>query len=157
MGIPIISNDDYDRYQEQRKELEGSGIGIFSIYIRQYHTDIRQDTMEKLLKENTIRRLRVTDRRGESRLVGNIQALGMELEDTDRFCPKGYRCDAGMYSIWVSATGDIFRCPAIGSTMKIGDLLTGCWDTLKEKTACTSDHCSCNVFGLIEKMSSAEE
>ena len=149
-GVPILSDEDFIRYEDWRRGLMGSGISIFAIYIRQYHTDISPENMKKLLRESAARRLRVTDIRGEETFLENIQALGMELEGTDRFCPYGFKCDAGMHSVWISALGETFRCPAIGSAMKIGDLQNG-WNRLEEKRVCSSDHCSCNVFGVIEK------
>ena len=125
-------------------------VTIEPIFIRNYATSVSADTVKKLLvpRENGIR---VTDRYGRVSGYQNIQALGAALEDVDSFRPTGYVCDAGVRSVWIDAFGNAKRCPAIGSTMFMGNILQGSFHLLEGPEVCSSDHCSCSQYGRIEK------
>lgn len=150
-GIPIITDEDYDLFWKTKKELHRSGITARPVLIRQFETTVSRDKTDKLIREFNNGGVLVTDVYGNELRFENIQALGMEIDGADRFCPRGYRCNAGEHSIWINSFGEVFRCPAIGSMMKIGSILDDSFGVLKEPKICNSDHCSCNTFGVIWK------
>lgn len=150
-GFPILNDEDYEKFKNMRDSFRGKGVWVSPIYIRQYPTDIKKNTLDNLLEEQREKNLRVTDIYGHTKLFQNIQALGMEMDQSDRFNPSGFLCDAGINSMWINAFGDVYRCPAIGSSMKIGNILDGSYEGLNEMAVCTADHCSCNKFGLISR------
>ena len=150
-GYPILTNEDYRGFEAFRLSFVGSGIHVFPILIRQYHTDLSNDVIERLIAEEKEKKhLRVTDMRGGVMYYDTIRSLGIDLEGTDRFDPRGYLCDAGIHSIWINAFGDVYRCPAIGSTMKLGSILEENIHWLNAPALCQADHCSCSQFGRIE-------
>ena len=148
---PVLKDADYAAFLLMRARLGEAGIPVIPLVIRQYKTELSPAVRAEMLGLlNKTPSLRVTTKAGETLDFSNIQALGGSLEDRDSFCPKGYRCDAGVHNIWVNAFGDVYRCPAIGSDMIMGNLLAGSVDLLKEPAICTSGHCSCSQFSLIE-------
>lgn len=151
-GYPILTDKDYQAFETSRLSFEGSGIYLSPILIRQYHTDLSEDVAERLIAEEKEKKhLRVTDSKGSITYYDTIRSLGMDLEGTDRFDPRGCLCDAGMHSIWINAFGDVYRCPAIGSTMKMGSILEEKFSWLGAPAPCQADHCSCSQFTRIEK------
>ena len=152
-GIPIFSDTDYNGFLDMCAAFEDTCIDIKPIIIRKYHTEISDDVTKALLK-NVRKGIRVSDLNGNEYCFQNIQALGTALEDRDSFCPSGYCCDAGIHNIWIDAFGNVKRCPAIGNTMGLGNIINGSFRLLDAPAVCTSDHCSCNQFGRIEKLSS---
>ncbi len=149
-GIPLLSDQDHGLLMELREMFKDTDVTIEPIFIRNYATSVSADTVHKLLvpRENGIR---VTDRYGRISGYQNIQALGAALEDVDSFRPTGYVCDAGVRSVWIDAFGNAKRCPAIGSTMVMGNILQGRFHMLEGPQVCSSDHCSCSQYGRIEK------
>ena len=150
-GIPILQDADYADFLEMRADLQSLGVAIHPIIIRNFPTDLSGRTAETLLQSDRDN-IRVFDMRGKEYKFQNIQALGMALEDGDSFCPTGCLCDAGMHNIWIDAFGNVKRCPAIGSTMTMGNLLDDTFRFLEGPGICSSDHCSCNQFGRIERI-----
>ena len=150
-GIPILNDTDYEVLMQMRSAAGDTAVSIVPIYIRNYDTHVSDETMKKL-SDHAGKSIRVTDENGREFRYQNIQALGAALGDRDSFCPQGYICDAGIRSVWIDAFGNTRRCPAIGSTMRLGSLLDGSFRLLEAPQICTSDHCSCSQFGKIEKI-----
>ena len=152
VGYPMLSDSDFESFMKRRKSLASLGVPVSPIIIRNHETDLSEEVTEKLLKEESrLKNIEVLDRRGRKHCFRNIQAVGESLSDADSFCPKGYMCDAGINNIWISSEGEVFRCPAIGSDMTLGSLLDDTFIKNEEMAVCTSDHCSCNQFGLIRR------
>ena len=154
VGIPMLSDPDLDLLMRMRGALKETDITVDPIFIRNYATSVSAETVNRLL-DRTKKRIRVTDKNGRGSMYPNIQALGAALEDADSFCPQGCVCDAGTHSVWIDAFGNAKRCPAIGSTMCMGNLLDGSFRLLDAPQVCTSDHCSCSLFGTIKRNSGA--
>lgn len=149
-GIPIFNDCDFDMFVKIKDSFKDTDIRISPIIIRKYDTDLSDETLKSYIARGE-KNLRVTDIYGKTRYYPTIQALGASLEHTDTFCPTGYLCDAGIRNIWIDAFGSVKRCPAIGSTMCMGSILDDTFQLYTSPTVCTSDHCSCGVFGKIEK------
>ena len=150
VGVPLLSDDDYLSLIEMREALGPHGVQAGGIIIREYETDISAHIMEELMK--TPRKdVRVLDASGNVTMFENIQALGASLEDVNRFNPKGYLCDAGNQTIHVNTFGQVERCPVIGGNMHLGSILDDTFHLLSKPGICTADHCSCNMYRLIEK------
>lgn len=150
-GIPIVNDRDYEEYVRFKDAFHDTDIRIFPIIIRNYDTSLSEKNLKGII-EREKKKLAVTDIHGSKSYYPTIQALGAVLEQTDSFCPTGYLCEAGMRNIWIDAFGNVKRCPALGSTMSMGSILDGTFRMLEKPRICTSDHCSCGVYGKIEKV-----
>lgn len=152
IGYPIIVEGDYKNYVKMREDLAKYFIGFAPILIRQYETKIPKYIKDALFEEETqIPYIKVTDKDGNETLYRNIQAIGTFLEDTERFVPQNnYICDAGINNLRIDPIGNIKRCPSIEE--KCGNILDDKFELLSEPAICTSDHCSCNLYGLIERI-----
>lgn len=155
-GIPIIDDNDYEMYVKIKDSFEDTDIRIFPILIRKYDTNLSKENLQSFIAQEE-RRLRVTDVYGKTSYYPTIQALGASLENTDTFCPTGYLCEAGIRNIWIDAFGNVKRCPTIGSTMSMGSILDDTFQLYTSPKICTSDHCSCGVYGKIEKREGKKE
>ncbi len=149
-GIPIVNDEDYENYVRIKEAFRDTEIRIFPIIIRKYHTSISKDNIKEIIDVER-KQLRVTDVNGNTSFFPNIRALGAALEGTDTFCPTGYLCGAGIHNISIDAFGNVSRCPSGGNTMSMGNILDGTFRLLNASRICTSDHCSCGVYGKIEK------
>ena len=152
VGIPLLEDADYDELIRMRDEFKDTDIRIMPIHIRNYYTNISSETIKKLIRHEE-KHIRITDISGGISMYHSIQALGAALEDRDSFCPRGYMCDSGIRNIWIDSFGRVKRCPAIGSTMFMGNILDGSFHRLEAPQICTSDHCSCSQYRWIEKTS----
>ena len=146
---PILTDNDYESFLKMQSHFSGSPVKVMPLVIRNYKTSVTPPVREKMIRRSD--QLRVTDRNGDIHSFSNIQALGAEISADGSFCPKGYICDAGIHSFWINALGGVYRCPAIGSDMSLGNILDGSFRLLTEPRIYTSDHCSCNQFGTIRK------
>lgn len=150
-GYPVLKDDDYRSCLRMNAKLAKNGIRVTPIIIREYETSLSARTAHKLLQSRAQNKsICVTDKAGHTERYSDMGALGLALEDAERFCPRGCFCDAGIRSFWVNAFGDVYRCPTLGSDMRIGSLLEEGPSLLSRPEPCTSDHCSCKQFGLIE-------
>ena len=151
-GYPILDDKDYADYLSMEKYFEDTNVKVAPILIRAYKTSVSEKIMKELLSdEMKNRNLKLTRTDGKTLYFRNIQAVGKALDDGKRFCPKGYICDAGMRNISINATGDVYRCPAIGNKMIMGNILDSGVSLLEKPEICTSGHCSCNQYTVIEK------
>ncbi|MBP3901175.1 MAG: radical SAM protein [Blautia sp.] len=149
-GIPIVDDEDFGRLAYMKDECSGTGIRIIPIIIRNYDTNLSEGKLRTIIEKER-KQMKVTCENGDTMLFSTIRELGAMLENTDSFCPTGYLCDAGIRNIWIDAFGNVKRCPALGSTMFMGSILDGSFQLFREPQMCTSDHCSCDVYGKIEK------
>lgn len=149
-GIPIIDDADYEMFVKIKSAFADANIRVFPILIRKYDTSLSRKNLQSFIAREE-KRLKVTDIYGKTSYYPTIQAIGASLEHTDTFCPTGYLCEAGIRNMWIDAFGDVKRCPAIGSTMYMGNILDDTFRLYTCPRICTSDHCSCGVYGIIEK------
>ena len=150
MGVPMLRDEDYSEMLRIRSILKGYEVNVQPIIIRNYNTQLSDEVLGKIVKTRGSE-LRVTDIHEDVHFYRNIRALGAALEDKDSFDPRGYLCDAGICNFWVDAFGNVKRCPTIGSTMSMGNILDGSFLMLEKPDICTCDHCSCTQFGKISK------
>ena len=152
IGHPILSDADYQHYLAMQAAFNARGINVNPIIIGEFETSLSPSVQQALaLNGASPPRIKVTDCSGNEHMFFNIQALGAALEDRDKFCPRGYLCDAGMQSIFVDALGNIYRCPTLGETLQLGSVLDPGWRLHSHPVICISDHCSCNKYGRIQK------
>lgn len=149
-GIPIVGDKDYERYVNLKAVYRDMGVQVIPIIIRNYDTNLSKEKLKSIIAHER-KQLKVTDVSGNTMFFPTIRELGASLEGTDSFCPTGYLCDAGIRNIWIDAFGNVKRCPALGSTMSMGSILDGTFKLFREPQVCTADHCSCGVYGKIEK------
>ncbi|MBR1456334.1 MAG: radical SAM protein [Oscillospiraceae bacterium] len=151
-GFPILTDDDYDAYLRMADELAPCGVRTDPIPIRRYRTELSDAVREKLAAERSGGAgIRVLDGAGVLHGFPSIQALGQALEGAEHFCPRGFRCDAGVHSLWVDAFGSAWRCPVLGDRLALGSVLDGSLRLLEDSALGTADHCSCSQFHLIER------
>lgn len=155
-GWPMLSDRDYRNLEKIRLDFEGTHLTIAPILIRQYKTDISNEVKAEILGEEEGGDVQVAFRTGEEKTFRSIRSLGLYLGGDGRFCPRGFMCDAGVNYVSISPLGHARRCPALfdDAAMELGDLLDGSYQKLDGPRECPSDHCSCNVFGLIEQIGS---
>ena len=150
---PVLCDRDYEQFLSMRNALSNTVVPVRPLAIRNYETTLSPAAEYNLLQ--TLKKtptLRVTSGDGSTTAFENIRALGEALKKNGSFCPRGCLCDAGIHNFWVNAFGDVYRCPAIGSDMFLGNLPNGTMQLLTAPAVCTSGHCSCNQFGLIERV-----
>lgn len=92
--------------------------------------------------------MRVTERDGSER---NIRACTFILQGTNRW--RGYSCQAGLESLRVKGSGEIFRavCGVGGMIGRIGGEVR----LPATPVLCTREHCSCTADILISKVAAA--
>ena len=152
-GIPIVDDRDFEEYVKTQDAFRDTQTRIYPIIIRNYDTSLSPENLKRIIaREKGL--LKVTDTEGGTSYFPSLKALGAALDDTDSFCPTGYSCDAGIHNIWIDAFGNVKRCPALGSTMSMGNLLDGSFRLFETPQVCTSEHCRCGVYGKIEKKDS---
>ena len=150
IDCPVVTEEEFVLYQTMKEELRTADDLVQPLWIREYETALSAETKAEILRILRSRdTVHVTDRSGARSGFESIRAVGAALEGTERFCPKGYLCDAGVHNLWINAFGEAYRCPAIGSEMRMGSILDGSFHFLPEPAVCTSDHCSCSQFGTI--------
>ena len=154
-GWPMLSDEDYHGLQDIRLDFEDTGIVIAPILIRQYKTDLSNEVKAELLEdEEKDGNIRVTFRTGEVKTFRSIRSLGLHLDGDGRFCPRGFICDAGVDYVSISPLGQARRCPALfdDQAMELGSFLDGSYRKLEEAKECPSDHCCCDVYELIDRV-----
>ena len=150
--VPIVTDADHRRYLSMKGRLLDVPVSVRPILIREHPTSVSAGIKNRILKsKRSVKSLLVTDSTGESMTFRSIQDLGAFVSEKGIFCPRGYTCDAGVRSMWINALGDVYRCPAIGSDMRLGSIPDNSFRLLTEPAVCTSGHCSCSQFHMIRK------
>lgn len=151
VSYPILCDTDYDNFIKMKKCFKNK-ININPIIIREYKTELSKNISDLLISnESKKKNILVKSCSGQELYLRNIQALGLILEDKDKFYPKGYICDAGVHSIRIDNQGNVKRCASISNEFMC-NLECENLKCYTEPQICNSDHCSCNMYGLIEKV-----
>lgn len=154
VGYPILSDDAYEAYLRAKNDGDWYLNGVDPIVIREYPVELSDLVREELLSDGGSSKCAlVTYADGSQARYRNIQRLALDLSDVDRFCPRGYVCDAGVGAMTVKADGTVFRCPGVehdgGASM--GNIFDEGFALPTAPFACEARHCSCNYFHCIER------
>ena len=153
VGWPILDDESYYAHKKFMRIVPSTSPIIMRDYPVKLSDGVRKALREGLDSQSKWSGIAVYLRNKTKCYFKDIQQLGYQLEDKDKFCPDGYLCDAGHDSFSIDNDGKVWRCPSIGhpSDFFMGDLTKGSFSLFKKYTVCHSSHCSCSYYKIIKK------
>lgn len=149
ISYPLVEDKDYDLYRAFKRKYSKYVNAINYIIVRNYKKSISNDLKDKLSNSNR-KRIKLTTKTGKVYYFSSTSKIGLLINKTKHFTPKGFLCDSGVNSISINSHGLVSRCPSCSDLTIIGSILKDDIDILKTKISCPSLSCSCDYYHVIE-------
>lgn len=156
ISYPLIIDSDYELYKIFKSKYSKYANTINYIIIRNYKKSISNDLKDRLSHSNR-KRIKLTTKTGKIHYLSSTSKIGLLINKTKHFNPKGFLCDSGINSISIDSKGIVSRCPSCSNLTIVGNILKDDMDILKNKISCPSLSCSCDYYHIIESRKINEE
>lgn len=156
VGYPLVEDSDYEDYKLFKKRYFKYANSINYIIIRDYKHSISNELKETLSHSNR-KRIKLTTKDGKVYYLSSTTKIGLLINKTKHFNPKGFLCDSGVNSISINSLGVVSRCPSCSPLTVTANILKEDIELLNDKIICPSLSCSCDYYHVIESRNVHEE